>query len=1115
MYSEHFNEEGFKEVARRYFDLTELTDEEGNSYLDVSLEDVNDQRLAAEEYIAYLAQQETKPSWWKEFLQKIRMFFARLPFFKDVRMTDDEINTVLARSARSVRRGMFDRKSRVETDGNGLETDEVRFSIIGERGAALLDRTLKQDNTANLQIAKEMLSAGKDAKTIKLATGWEKGGDGKWRMEIPDLNFTERYSQGTAPVFPNGFLEDIIDAPELFSAYPKLRLLFVMTTEKLPENVAGRFSSDNDYYHIFLNRKFFDVTEVEKNWLQEADKEIEMSYEGYSEEHLKFLEEFGLETDPEKNRNKYLALIDKIRDFQLIKYRDTLIHEIQHAIQELEGFARGGNKDTYVPESKDPILSQALNKAIELNEEKYSLEKELQNTSPENASKIRHRLKRIDEQLSVLQVTAHEASQGSSVYRRLAGEVESRNAERRSRMTAEEKRNSLLSETEDVAEDSKIYLFDGGNGRERTGTEGTDGADGLRFSISEYSAEEVRDYVDILKPFTGTVIDRNPEDYAAYLKEHGVDIPEKDAFRFAQEAAREKMKQARKAADTRRDNWLYDNIMEYRWAVEFSGSSDFKIRVSPRFEKTEKSGTFWLKKGDSGKSIISLEELAKYVSRQTGKDELEVEENLFDFYRVLTKPILRKNYTDFKKEQFAADKEAAKQAFDEFMQQEKYRIQDEAVQVLSSGQPLTMDWIAGNRKVFNELYQMIFNKEAPVKVSQRDFEAINAALMQEGANASTYAEAYKVARANAWNESQTKLTALRDNVTKQKADAVKLQREAVSFAEKELPKEARAEFVRDIIGLLEYSNAPSTKYPEGRRKAEFDKIIEKMTQRAAGERKESAISQINFLLDQYKVMRTFKGIPISKVPSVQNVITEVRRLTRMTAGAVNAYVGLQTALMSQAEDGSQAWEDARKRAELAAMFGNLQFKSADEAEEALKFLTKLVTEGKAEFRQQLRERLDKIKSMRNEVVRNLSGGVIDTTGKDADLFNKYLLKNRATLESFLRLTANTKIQDFDSTVQAQLVKEYEYAQEREKTQLRLFDQDFRKAVKDILGYDGLVGWKKFLDEINSPVTGIFRNVYTAEVEENRMSFSLVGKRPAIRTKVNWKIAEYALDKYAA
>ena len=32
--------------------------------------------------------------------------------------------------------------------------------------------------------------------------------------------------------------------------------------------------------------------------------------------------------------------------------------------------------------------------------------------------------------------------------------------------------------------------------------------DEVRFSISEYSAEEQRDYVDILKPFTGTVVDK-------------------------------------------------------------------------------------------------------------------------------------------------------------------------------------------------------------------------------------------------------------------------------------------------------------------------------------------------------------------------------------------------------------------------------------------------------------------------------------------------------------------------------------------------------------------------------------------------------------------------------
>ena len=33
-----------------------------------------------------------------------------------------------------------------------------------------------------------MEDAGKDAAAIKLATGWERGGDGKWRYEIPDID---------------------------------------------------------------------------------------------------------------------------------------------------------------------------------------------------------------------------------------------------------------------------------------------------------------------------------------------------------------------------------------------------------------------------------------------------------------------------------------------------------------------------------------------------------------------------------------------------------------------------------------------------------------------------------------------------------------------------------------------------------------------------------------------------------------------------------------------------------------------------------------------------------------------------------------------------------------
>ena len=102
---------------------------------------------------------------------------------------------------------------------------------------------------------------------------------------------------------------------------------------------------------------------------------------------------------------------------------------------------------------------------------------------------------------------------------------------------------------------------------------------------------------------------------------------------FFLNSARIKIKTVRKAADARRDNWLYENILEYKWAVDFAGSYNFKIRNSPLFEKIEKKGTFWVKSKDEGGNIISLEELAKHVSREYSMDELDVEQKLFDFYK--------------------------------------------------------------------------------------------------------------------------------------------------------------------------------------------------------------------------------------------------------------------------------------------------------------------------------------------------------------------------------------------------------------------------------------------------------------------------------------------------
>ena len=63
----------------------------------------------------------------------------------------------------------------------------VRFRFIGEQGAKSMDK--KEGTTArmdNLAVAKKMLSEY-NYKEVKMATGWEKGMDGKWRYETPDF----------------------------------------------------------------------------------------------------------------------------------------------------------------------------------------------------------------------------------------------------------------------------------------------------------------------------------------------------------------------------------------------------------------------------------------------------------------------------------------------------------------------------------------------------------------------------------------------------------------------------------------------------------------------------------------------------------------------------------------------------------------------------------------------------------------------------------------------------------------------------------------------------------------------------------------------------------------
>lgn len=339
--------------------------------------------------------------------------------------------------------------------------DDPRFMFAGEKGAARADRgeeALTRQN--NLDAAQKMEAAKKEAKAIKLATGWERGADGKWRYEIPDgiyhpkgdaelkkalakqpwreeLNGlsdrildgeglskeeTERFNElaEKEAAFKADYLKkekphlaDWLENDELFKAYPELKRVGIVFTDNMPKEQAGYYDSKSNTITVNTNS---------------------------SEDTA-----------------------------------SIIAHEVQHAIQRYEGFATGGNLKAameYLSGNKraDVKIKQQLayklsqEKGLGLSEEEVNSligHLEYEDISDDELQKQidalcqKHNITEDQlEDIYPMDSVWHEA------YNRISGETEARNVQKRMGMTAEERGASLAADTEDVARDSQILLFD-------------------------------------------------------------------------------------------------------------------------------------------------------------------------------------------------------------------------------------------------------------------------------------------------------------------------------------------------------------------------------------------------------------------------------------------------------------------------------------------------------------------------------------------------------------------------------------------------------------------------------------------------------------------------------
>lgn len=265
---------------------------------------------------------------------------------------------------------------------------KIKYSYRGQNA--------KLDNS-QISVAMDMESKGATSDQIRQETGWFRGLDGKWRIEIDDSKMTVKSFD---PYKTNLMLNDVIEHKELFDAYPQL----------------------NDVW-------------------------------------------FGIDpTMSDDGRTTGSGIVLKKAPTTSMDKR-ILLHEIQHLIQYIEGFAIGSNQNMFQYDEWDSSLQEALDRRNEYASKLYAiLRRNGQSIPKEEISEnqyfnTRGRDSIIDEHYFLLSNLAEKSAKTNQIweeywkatrelvlstpygkYMNTAGEIEAYDVQARANMSAEERK---------------------------------------------------------------------------------------------------------------------------------------------------------------------------------------------------------------------------------------------------------------------------------------------------------------------------------------------------------------------------------------------------------------------------------------------------------------------------------------------------------------------------------------------------------------------------------------------------------------------------------------------------------------------------------------------------
>ena len=354
--------------------------------------------------------------------------------------------------------------------------EKVRQQFIGERGAEKADHAEEVNiRMNNLSVARQMEDDGKDAKVIKLATGWERGADGKWRYEIldgiyhpkDDAELKKALAKQPWSEELNGLSDRILDGEELSKE----------ETERFNELVEEEAAFKADY----LKKEKPHLAD----WLE--NDELFKAYPELKRVGIVFTDNMPKEQAGYYSRSENEIVINAN---SYVRPESVIAHEIQHAIQHEEGFVRGGSVEGIeqkFQKAKAEWRARAYaheleEMAKELGEEYNQLKvekaliKELEDMDmseliPDKETRIKgfnyfvrgYADRSMDDAIKQFRLDTSLRGNFNPYleYRKLGGEVEARNVQGRMAMSPEERRRSLAEETEDIAREDQIFLSGG------------------------------------------------------------------------------------------------------------------------------------------------------------------------------------------------------------------------------------------------------------------------------------------------------------------------------------------------------------------------------------------------------------------------------------------------------------------------------------------------------------------------------------------------------------------------------------------------------------------------------------------------------------------------------